>query len=728
VPYDAGASSTRSSRRRPRGRPAPGDLLSPIELRPSRSRSACSSRSSSRGERATPQPARLRHRHRQDGDGGRRLRAPARALPRARLLFVAHREEILDQSLATFRTRCATPTSARSGSGGRAPGALRARLRLDPEPQRHGSSTSTRPLRRGDRRRVPPRRRPSYERCSDHVRPVELLGLTATPERSDGLPVLHWFDGRIAAELRLWDAIDQHRLVPFAYYGIHDGLDLREVPWRRGRATTSRAHEPLHRHDAWARLVLKQVRAHVTTRRPRARLGFCVSVDTPASWPASSPSTASRRWPSGATARGRAPAPSRTSPPASERRVLGRPLQRGRRRAAVDTLLMLRPTDSPTLFLQQLGRGLRKAKGKAFCTVLDFVGQHRREFRFDRRFRALLGGSRRTSSEQVEQASRSCPPAATWSSTAVAARSCCAASARRSRRAGPPRWRSCGAARRAPDLGLRAGSSTSPGSSSTTSTTASACWSDLPRRPALPSLPGGPQRPKLRRACGRLLHVDDHERIEPTVRCCSGAPPVAAIDAPSASAPAPHARRLPLDQVAHEGRRPRRTASTSVGPPAGARRARELFACSRIASTTSTPRSTPPRRAAAGARPLHAHRDPRRLRRRPRAPRSRPGRPACTRPRTPADLLAFTLDKTSGSFSPTTRYRDYAISRELIHWESQSSTRADSETGLRYQQPRARSGQRDPALRPLRRRAGLLVPRAGAYVSHEGERPMAITW
>jgi superfamily II DNA or RNA helicase len=67
------------------------------------------------------------------------------------------------------------------------------------------------------------------------VQPVELLGLTATPERSDGLPLLGWFDNRIAAELRLWDAIDQRRLVPFVYYGIHDGLDLRDVPWRRGR-------------------------------------------------------------------------------------------------------------------------------------------------------------------------------------------------------------------------------------------------------------------------------------------------------------------------------------------------------------------------------------------------------------------------------------------------------------------------------------------------------------
>ena len=81
---------------------------------------------------------------------------------------------------------------------------------------------------------ITPQRSPTSA-LLEHVRPVELLGLTATPERSDGLPILDWFDGRIAAELRLWDAIDQQRLVAFAYYGIHDGLDLREIPWRRGR-------------------------------------------------------------------------------------------------------------------------------------------------------------------------------------------------------------------------------------------------------------------------------------------------------------------------------------------------------------------------------------------------------------------------------------------------------------------------------------------------------------
>ena len=77
-----------------------------------------------------------------------------------------------------------------------------------------------------------------------------------------------------------------------------------------------------------------------------------------------------------------------------------------------------------------------------------------------------------------------------------------------------------------------------------------------------------------------------------------------------------------------------------------------------------------------------------------------------------ADLFAFTLDKTSGQFSPTTRYRDYAISRELIHWESQSVTRADSETGggTRHTKPWVIG---DALCQAPRRRPRLLVPRAG---------------
>lgn len=93
-----------------------------------------------------------------------------------------------------------------------------------------------------------------------------------------------------------------------------------------------------------------------------------------------------------------------------------------------------------------------------------------------------------------------------------------------------------------------------------------------------------------------------------------------------------------------------------------------------------------------------------------------------------ADLFAFTLDKSSGHFSPTTRYRDYAVSRDVIHWESQSVTREDSETGKRYQR-HVEMGSAIMLFARLRtsdRAFYFLGP--ATYVKHEGELPMAVTW
>ena len=91
-------------------------------------------------------------------------------------------------------------------------------------------------------------------------------------------------------------------------------------------------------------------------------------------------------------------------------------------------------------------------------------------------------------------------------------------------------------------------------------------------------------------------------------------------------------------------------------------------------------------------------------------------------------LFAMTLDKTTGQFSPTTRYRDYAISRDLIHWESQSITRADSDTGQRYQRHEAlgTSIMLFARLRSDDRAFWFLGP--ANYVKHESELPMAVTW
>lgn len=93
-----------------------------------------------------------------------------------------------------------------------------------------------------------------------------------------------------------------------------------------------------------------------------------------------------------------------------------------------------------------------------------------------------------------------------------------------------------------------------------------------------------------------------------------------------------------------------------------------------------------------------------------------------------AELFAFTLDKSSGAFSPTTRYRDYAISQTRIHWESQSVTREDSPTGLRYRHHErdGRSIMLFTRLRADDRAFWFLGP--ASYIGHVGERPMAITW
>jgi hypothetical protein len=93
-----------------------------------------------------------------------------------------------------------------------------------------------------------------------------------------------------------------------------------------------------------------------------------------------------------------------------------------------------------------------------------------------------------------------------------------------------------------------------------------------------------------------------------------------------------------------------------------------------------------------------------------------------------ADLLAFTLDKSTGNFSPTTRYQDYAINHELIHWESQSLTRADSDTGKRYRH-HVENGSKVMLFARLRSddRAFVFLGPA-TYVKHESELPMAVTW
>ena len=321
------------------------------------------------GAWAPSQPARLRNRHGQDGHGRDRLRAASRSPPAlAAAVRGAPRRDPRTEPGDVSSRRCAITRSASCGSAGSARGSsttssLRSRASTRPVSDPSNPVTSTWS---SSMNSITPPRRP-IARFSSTSRPTELLGLTATPERSDGLPLLDWFDNRIAAELRLWDAIDQQRLSPFVYYGIHDGLDLRQVPWRRGRGyDVEGLSNLLTANDAWARHVLAQLVSRVDDPRRMRALGFCVSVEharfmarvfreagvaSTAVW-ADSPDEER----AGALA----------DLAARRINVLFSVdlFNEGIDIPAVDTLLLLRPTDSPTLFLQQLGRGLRRLAGK----------------------------------------------------------------------------------------------------------------------------------------------------------------------------------------------------------------------------------------------------------------------------------------------------------------------------------------------------------------------------
>jgi HKD family nuclease len=202
-------------------------------------------------------------------------------MPRARLLFVAHREELLDQARDTFRHALRNASFGEKWVGGQRPTAFEhvfASIQsLSASGLEHLDSEHFDVVIIDEFHHAAAR---TYDALLHHLNPVELLGLTATPERADGLPVVHWFDDRIAAELRLWDAIDQHRLAPFEYYGVSDGLDLTGVPWRRGRGYDVEGLTNLYTgDDAWARRVVASLDRYVDDPLRMKALGFCVSVE-----------------------------------------------------------------------------------------------------------------------------------------------------------------------------------------------------------------------------------------------------------------------------------------------------------------------------------------------------------------------------------------------------------------------------------------------------------------
>ena len=247
-----------------------------------------------------------------------------------------------------------------------------------------------------------------FQRFVESVSPKYLLGLTATPERMDGKDILQYFDNRPdgspAAEIRLWQALDDQLLAPFEYYACDDGVDYSGVPWS-SVGEKAALDKIISNNDVRALAILRAWGQLVSHPRCCKTLVFCVSVEHALFME-------KKLIKEGIIAK----TVTGGSPP-DERRKIPQQLKNGQIHAIVtvdlynegidlpfvDTLLLLRPTQSITLFQQQIGRGLRHSDGKDSCLILDFVGQYRENFRFDLLYSAITGLSKKEVFEGIEK-------------------------------------------------------------------------------------------------------------------------------------------------------------------------------------------------------------------------------------------------------------------------------------------------------------------------------------
>ena len=334
-----------------------------------------------------------------------------------RLLFVAHREEILRQSLYTFRAVLKDANFGELFVGNNRPESIDHLFMSIQTFNSQGFAEKT----ASDFYdyivvdEFHHAAAPTYQKLLTYYQPKILLGLTATPERMDGKSILSYFGNRIAAEIRLPEAIDRKLLCPFQYFGVTDTVDLNTLKWSAGGYDKNELSNLYTLSGAVANrradLVVSSLLRYVTDIDEVKGLGFCVSVEhaefmchyfnsrgIPSIFLTGKSSDEERK-----TAKGRLVS--------GEVRFIfvvdiyneGVDIQE------VNTVLFLRPTESLTIYLQQLGRGLRLAEGKDCLTVLDFIGQANKRYNFEDKFAALLSNTTRSVTREIKEGFVSAP-------------------------------------------------------------------------------------------------------------------------------------------------------------------------------------------------------------------------------------------------------------------------------------------------------------------------------
>lgn len=321
----------------------------------------------------------------------------------ANLLFVAHREEILRQSINTFRGILRDNNFGDLFVGNERPSSLNNLFvsiqTLNSRDLTHATKPDFYDYIIVDEFHHAAAE--SYQKLFTYYKPKVLLGLTATPERMDGKSILEYFNNRITAEIRLPEAIDRKLLCPFQYFGVSDEVDLSDLKWERGGYNRRELSNVYTMNEVVAckraNLIIQSVVKYVTDINEVKGLGFCVSKEH-------------AEFMSNYFNEHGIHSIYLVSETSDEVRYSAKKqLVDGNIRfifvvdiynegvdiPEVNTVLFLRPTESLTIFLQQLGRGLRLCDGKDCLTVLDFIGQANKNYNFESKFAALLNNTSR---------------------------------------------------------------------------------------------------------------------------------------------------------------------------------------------------------------------------------------------------------------------------------------------------------------------------------------------
>jgi len=326
--------------------------------------------------------------------------------PEAKFLFIAHREEILKQAQGAYRGVLKNSSFGELWVGNNKPNKYQ---HLFASIQSLNNQIDTLALSEDyfdyiviDE--VHHISASSYRSVLEHFNPKILLGLTATPERHDGTDILCDFCNVIAAEIRLPEAINQRHLSPFQYFAIDDDTDLTKISWSKGRYDIAELTHLYTYNDQRVLRILQSLDEVVTDISQMRALAFCVSKEHA--------KFMAQKFTLHNIACGVLTSDNSKDREIQQQRLKSKQINvlfvvdifnEGIDIPELDTLLFLRPTESLTIFLQQLGRGLRLTNDKECCTILDFVGNSRPEYDFSHKFRALVGKTNQAIAKEVKQ-------------------------------------------------------------------------------------------------------------------------------------------------------------------------------------------------------------------------------------------------------------------------------------------------------------------------------------